>query len=221
MKKIVMIVALVFPFLNSAQTQEAEDVIQHSTLTSYDFRDKNLKGSMYVNDEPQVARISDSEKLYAMRFNAYQNEMEFERDGKPYFLPKRFNYKVVFEETGKTYKVFGYDDKKNQKKLGFFVVLHESPKLTLLAMERIEFEEQEKPQTGYHQYKPPTLRRIKDKLYIGYPNFMTSEVPAKKKDIIKLFGSRAKEIESYAKANRIGFKKGKDLAKLFAHFDTL
>jgi hypothetical protein len=202
------------------QKQMTEDIYTHFKISSYDTRSKELEGSMYINEEPEVAKLTDVEQLYALRFNAYVNEMEFEREGKTYFLQKKYNSDVTFQQSGKTYRVFSYD-KKNQKELGYFVVLHSGEKLYLLAMERIQYFEMVKPSSGYEKYKPPTLKRVKDKMYIGYPNHTTAELPTKKRDILQLFGSKSSEIESYAKKNRLSFKKGDDLASMFAYYDTL
>jgi hypothetical protein len=220
MKKIFIAILLVTPMILSAQKQETEDLYTHWKISTFDLRSRDLKGSMFINEEPELAKITESEKLYAMRFNAYVNEMEFERDGQSFFLHKRLNYSVVFQSSGKTYRVFGYDNK-GTTDLGFFVLLHEGKKISLLAMERIEYLEQKAPTTGYDKFRPPTLKRKKDVYYIGYPNGTTSELPTKKKEILKLFANKATDVDSFARKNKLSYKKGKDLQQLFAYYDSI
>jgi hypothetical protein len=200
---------------------ESEQILKHSvSVTSIDLRSKEVVGSAYVNDNLMPATLQNENIAYPMRYNAYEDEMEFEREGKFYNLNKVLNQEIIFVGSNKTYKVF-FDTDNGTTNLSYFVVLLQGDKISLLNKEKIKFFEAVKPKTGYDKYKPPTLKRVNDKLYIGYKNSTTTELPRKKKDILKLFSSKAGEIETYAKENKLGYKNTEDLIQIFSYFNTL
>ncbi|MFD0761801.1 hypothetical protein ACFQZW_06870 [Lutibacter aestuarii] len=200
---------------------ESEQILNHSvSVTSLDLRSKELVGSPYVNDDFFPAKIKGIETAYPMRYNAYEDEMEFEKEGKFYNFNKVLNQEVVFLATNKKYKLF-FDTENNDNSIGYFVVLFQGNKIDLLNKEKIKFFEAVKPKTGYDKYKPPTLKRVNDKFYIGYKNGTTTELPRKKQDVLKLFSEKSNDIQNYAKKNRLSFKDKEDLIQLFKYYNTL
>lgn len=197
-----------------------QDLLQGKTLTSFDFRSNELVGSIYVNEEFLLAKLSNREDQYLMRYNAYQDEMEFKKGDKIFNLSKNLNYLINFQGINKTYQVYNYIENKESVP-GFFVVLYNGDNISLLTKEKIKFYEEVKAKTGYDKYKPPTMRRLDDKFYIGYKKSVAKELPRKEKDILDLFGSKYAKIESYAKTNKLGFKKEEDLIQLFMYYDSL
>lgn len=205
----------------AGQITRNQDLLNdRNTIGAFDLRSKNLVGSSYVDDNFQPAKLSADETIYSMRFDAYQDEMEVEKDGKSFYLKKDYNYTATFLNQNKTYRVYNYDDK-NVMKDGFFVVLYSGDNISLLLKEKIKFYEEVEAKTGYEKYQPPKLKRESDQFYIGYKNYTTKEFPKKKKDIIKLFSSKSNEIESYAKKNKLGFKNSEDLIKIFTYYNSL
>ncbi len=186
----------------------------------YDNRPKDLVGSSYIDKRSYAAKISADSTIYSIRFDAYQDEMEIEKDDHKFYLRKAFNYTATFLETNKVYQVYNYEDQ-DQDRTGFFVVLFNGDKVSLLLKERIKFFEEVKAKSGYDKYQPPTLKRVKDKLYIGYKNNGANELPKKKNEILKLFSKKSKIIESFAKENKLGFKNKEDLIKIFTYYHTL
>lgn len=204
-----------------SQKTDSEQTLTHrTTVTSFDLRSKELVGSIYINENFLPAKLSNSPDQYLIRYNAYQDEMEVEKNGKSYQLVKNLNYSIDFEGINKSYQVYNYEEK-NETVSGFFVVLYKGEKLSLLLKEKIKFYEEVKAKTGYDKYIPPTLKRVNDEFYIGYKNSLAKELPNKKKDILNLFGSKANEIKSYMNENKLGFKSEGDLYKIFSYYDTL
>ncbi|HSQ47172.1 MAG TPA: hypothetical protein VLM44_09665 [Lutibacter sp.] len=212
---------LLFSFSGYCQKTDSEQTLVHRTsITSFDLRSKQLVGSIYINENFLPAKLSDSQNNYLVRYDAYQDEMEVEKNGNSYHLPKNLNYTVNFEGINKLYQVYNYS-KKNVTVPGFFVILFAGDKISLLRKEKIKFFEEVKAKTGYDKYKPPTLKRVDDEFYIGYKNSSAIALPSKKKDIISLFGSKAAEIESFVNENKLGFKSEEDLIKMFRFYSTL
>jgi len=195
-------------------------IIEMKSKIFYDKVPKDLIGSSYIDKIFHAAKISVDSTIYSIRFDAYQDEMEIEKGDHKFYLRKDFNYTTTFLGTNKVYQVYDYEDS-DQVRTGFFVVLVNGDRVSLLIKERIKFFEEVVARSGYDKYQPPTLKRVKDKLYIGYKNNETEELPKKKNEILKLFSNKSKNIESFAKENKLGFKNKKDLIKIFTYYHTL
>ena len=208
---------------NTCHSQVKSDqdlIIDMKSKFFYDNSQNDLVGSSYIDKIFQAAKISVDSTIYSIRFDAYQDEMEIEKDNQKFYLRKDFNYTATFLGTNKVYQVYDYEDT-DQDRTGFFVVLFNGDKVSLLMKERIKFFEEVIAKSGYDKHQPPTLKRVKDKLYIGYKNNETEELPKKKNEILKLFSNNSKNIESFAKENKLGFKNKKDLIKIFTYYHTL
>ena len=219
--KYTVITLLLLSLSGYSQKTDSEQTLVHRTsITSFDLRSKELVGSIYINEDFFPAKLSNSQDQYLVRYNAYLDEMEFEKNGNAYHLSKNLNYSINFEGINKTYQVYNYLEKKETVP-GFFVVLYSGDNISLLIKEKIKFYEEVKAKTGYDKYKPPTLKRVSDEFYIGYKNSVAKELPSKKKGILDLFASKANEIESFANENKLGFKNREDLIQIFKYYDTL
>lgn len=172
----------------------------------------------YINDLFLPAKVNNSKKIFNIRYNAYKDQMEIEENDAIYFLPKNIGFTINFLNIGKVYQVFR-DSLKNKK--SYFVLLFKGNKLSLLLKERIDIQTRFVARKGYVGYLPPTFKHIKGKLYVGYKNNTSQELPKKKKDILKFFSSKSKEIELFAKNNNYRFKKQKDLIELFKFYNSL
>ncbi len=111
--------------------------------------------------------------------------------------------------------------KKKTTNKGFFVVQYIGTELSLFLKEKIKLYDEVPPKAGFSQYEPPKLGRVKDKLFIGYGDNTAIELPNKKKDVLKLFSSKNSKIQSYAKENKLGFKKEKDLIQILKYYNSL
>lgn len=219
--KFIVLMLTFFSISGYCQKTDSEQTLVHRTsITSFDLRSKELVGSIYIDENFLPAKLSDSQNNYLIRYDAYQDEMEVEKNGNNYHLSKNPNYTINFEGTNKSYQVYNYSSK-NEIIPGFFVILYKGDKISLLRKEKIKFFEEVIAKTGYDKYKPPTLKRIDDKIYIGYKNSSAIELPSKKKDILYLFASKTNEIESFAKENNLGFKSEEDLIKIFNFYHSL
>lgn len=220
-KNYVLLAILLFGISSYCQkTDSGQTLVHRSNITSFDLRSKELVGSIFINEDFLPAKLSDSQEHYLLRYNAYQDEMEVEKNDNIFHLSKNLNYSITFEGTNKTYQVYTYSEK-NEIVPGFFVVLYNGEKISLLLKEKIKFYDEVKAKTGYDKYKPPTLKRVNDGFYIGYKNSSTKEFPSRKKDILNIFASKAGQIESYAKKNKLDFKNKEDLIQIFRYYDSL
>jgi hypothetical protein len=202
------------------KTDSEQTLVDRTSITTFDLRSKELVGSIYINEAFLPAKLSYSQDQYLIRYNAYQDEMEIEKNGNPYHLSKNLSYSIYFEGINKTYQVYNYLNNKETVP-GFFVVLFNGDNISLLIKEKIKFYDEVKAKNGYDKYVPPTLKRVDDKFYVVFKNNPAIALPNKKKEVISLFESKGSAIESYAKINNLGFKNREDLIKICKYYDTL
>ena len=228
MTKHISIILVFIYFLLSNNTsygqQEPIDgfINEYNRITHIDFGSNsiNIVGSRYINEGFLPGIFAKNNKVYLFRYNAYLDEMEFQIDNKKYALIRKFNSPIVFTISNKKYQVYEYPTDEKVKE-GYFVVLFVGDKLSLLLREKIIFQSEVKAKSSYHEYKPASLVRSKDKLFIGYKNNKAAELPKKKKDFFALFSSKSKEVEKHAKSNGLSIKKTDDLVKIFTYYDSL
>jgi hypothetical protein len=200
-------------------SQNINDMI-YTLKINADNEYKNLVGSPYINPEFLLATLPDSNKAYMMCFNAYKDEMEIKIDNQQMYIIKKVDFPITFMNQKKVYQVFEFD-KSGETQNGFFVVLFNKNGIYLLLKEIIKFVPEAPAKSGYDEYRPPSLVRSKDNYYIGYKNNVAIELPSKKSEFYSLFGSKSKEIEDYAKENKLGYKSTEDLVKIFTYYSSL
>ncbi len=201
-------------------SSDNETLINENDLVTIDLTSKVLVGTSYIINEFIPGKISNQNRVYLMRYNAYKDLMEMELESKRYYIPLSTSYSVTFESLNKTYQVLDYKEKEITKK-GLFVVVFLGNEISLFLKEKIVFFEEVVAKTGYDKYVPPTLKRVDDKFYVVFKNNTAIALPNKKKEVISLFESKGSAIESYAKINNLGFKNREDLIKIFKYYDTL
>jgi len=220
-KTLIIIITLLFNNYVFSQEVKNDEIVNRSTsITSFDARPKNLVGSEYITKDYLPAKLVDNDEIFSIRYNAYQDEMEVRKNGQEYSLPKTFDNTITFINSKKEYAVFEYVAG-NSSKNGFFVVLFKGNKVSLILKEKIKLLDEVKPNTGYEKYKPPTLKREKDKLFLAYKNNTTTKLPSKKKDFFNLFSTNSKVVEAYVKENKLGIKNQEDLIKIFQFYSSL
>ncbi|MCB0460183.1 MAG: hypothetical protein KDC74_09250 [Flavobacteriaceae bacterium] len=225
MKKYFVSSIVIFLFLSNisihCQVSNNQQILNdRNTVTSVDLRSKKLEGSPYINKIFLPAKLETDGNIYSMKYNAYQDEMEVEKDGKQFNLIKKINHKITFLNDNKIYSPYSFKEN-NEYKVGFFVVLLEDKKISLFLKEKVKLYDEVKPKTGYEKYQPPKLKRMDDSFYISYDSKIAVQVPKKKKEILALFSGKADDVESYAKKNKLGFNKKDDLIKICTYYSTL
>ncbi|MET2983735.1 hypothetical protein [Aureibaculum conchae] len=203
------------------KTMTTANLHDFSTLLSTtDLRDKDVKGNVYINAEFSPAKLSNNKTIYSANYNAYQDQIVINANGKKFTVAKSFDNTVTFLNDNKVYKAYNYEEH-GKNKTGFFVVLTLGKELSLLNKERIKFYEEKEAHSGYDSYIPPTFKRESDELFLGFKDYSAKKVPNKKKHIFKLFKDKGKEVEKFAKDNKLNPKKENDLIKLVMYYNTL
>lgn len=222
MKKLVVLF-LMFSVTAFAQVMEIGNLQDALTLKNdigvkYAHLDPNVKGSPFIQKDLQNVTIQGN-KLKA-RYNANQDYMELEKEGKTvFFMPAiEYRYEVVFTDLNVSYRAFEHE----KLKYTFFRILANKDKAYLLCKEFVKLKPEVKPKSNFEVYKPAKFERKKDVFFFKFKdNDRVVELPTKKSKFAKVFGNNASKIKSFLKKERINLKKEKDLIKVFNYYSSL
>ncbi len=183
---------------------------------------KNLKGTVgtpYIEDF-SLARIPGYNQNYLIRYDAYKDQMQAKNPENQIIILNKDNISEVIFSNQSKYKIFNYTLDKLKKK-GYLKVLYEGEKITLLKKETVKFYPAREATSSYQQDKKASYKRASDIYFVL--NNVTGEINSfyKKKDFIKLFPEKKKDIESLIKSNKIKFNKEKSLTELITNLNTL
>lgn len=219
-----LIIGIVFIQLTHSQAiiRLGEDITRSNNfrVKSFDHFNMPTKGSPYLYKD-RIAEVSLLTKTCSINFDAYNNQMEINKDGKTYYLPRNnFNYTINFTNINKTYKLFKYETNKEIKP-GFFLCLVKKNNAFLLKKEWIKKYEAKKATHGYEKSTPITFKRMKGSHYLCFDNINAIKTPSSKKQFKSLFKKNKKEISIFMKKNNLNHKKEQDLIKIFNYYASI
>ncbi len=189
---------------------------EYALISSIDFAEidrtsKKVLGSSYINENFIPGNITDNDLVFLFRYNAYKDIMEVELKGKPYYLPKTnlSTYSIDFFGIDKVYQILNFKENKETNKC-FFVAVYLGDKVSLYLKEKVKLYKEVPAKLGFTRYEPAKLERVKDELFFVI-NETAHKIPKRKKDVLKFFSDKEKEMESFSKKNKIDYKSQKDL----------
>lgn len=222
MKKL-LIALLLLPAIAFSQQLQINNIQDVMTLKNdiegkYNAFDSSVKGSPFIHSELQNVTIQG----LAMkgRYNANQDYIELDKDGKTvFFLPAiEYRYEVVFTDLNTTYQAFEYE----KFKYGFFKILAKKENAFLLCKEFIKYKAEVKPKSTFETYRAAKLERKKDTYYFKFSDQdLVVELPTSKSRFLKVFKNNASSIKSFIKKEKLSIKKKDDLVEIFKYYNTL
>jgi hypothetical protein len=153
-----------------------------------------------------------------MRFNIFNDEMEIKLEGqeKVYAVsPEKRIGKIAFQKD--TFVVADYEFKRKII-AGFFMVLAHG-KVDLLEKPRVEFREKEVDK-GFVEPEPDRFIRLQDEYYIRKNGKMAEKLPNLKK-VIEFIGDHQKDLEIYAKENKISSGNIEEMIQFVSFYNSL
>lgn len=210
---------LVFSFSMTIQSQMIrvngyETALSPKTSAELPEELKKIEHKKYLTQDYKPAYIDDFEEQTFLRYNIYEDQMQFIKGGNLYDLQKEVGRTIRFTDNT-VYQVYQLNGKEQ------FFLIHTSGDYSLLAKHSVRFVEGKKATTGYNKDKPADFKRKKDKLYLMVSGKGLVEVPKKKKDFYKLFGSDSGTVKNYMNKNKLSFKKAKDVKKVVQFLNGL
>lgn len=195
-------------------------------LTTKDFSSETLRMSKtlgdesYINGSPFIqekfspARVTGYDgQLYLARFNAYNSQMIVDLGDKKIALDNSMFYEVTFTKTNKTYRTYSYNFENKKLKNGFLVVVKENDDFALLKEEKVTYIDVVPAATTYQVDKPAKYDRDTDRYYVAFGDSVYF-LPSKRKDLLKQFPTKSKELKTFLKDNKVSLKDENDLAEL-------
>lgn len=173
-----------------------------------------IDGNPYINSKnfEQVTIEGYSKNIQNLRYNGYEDEMEFEDGGQVYYANKEDGLKIEFKDFKKTYQILNYSyDSKNR--FGYLVLLVENPKYSLYKREKVELLKGEKSPNAYSKDANDYYAKERD-LYLVKKEAEFFKFPKNSKEFIARFAVDQSEFEKFVKTNKLSFSKEDDMIKM-------
>ena len=188
-------------------------------------QNSSIKGSKYLNEDFISTKISSMpDQVFGVRYNIYDDEMEFQgADNTVYALNKNNDsVKITFTATNESYTIFNYIDEDGRQKKGYFIKLNNEGENLILKKHKIVFFEEQASKTGYDAPKPAMYKSVKDRIYIKLGNKEAVILPTKKKKLVKtLFPENSKIILNFINSNNIKLSNEADLITFVTYLNSL
>lgn len=215
--KILTLSFLCFSLYSFGQTVSNYDV---SSNVLYDMgrelkaKADKIDGSKYTSDAFEPANINFLEnQTVLVRYNAYDDEIEFSRNGKNFNLIKTSQIEVKFIKSNKTYVYTEYFSKNLNKVFGYLVQLNKKDNYSIYLRESVSLIPGKEAVTGYEVSRAAFFQPNKEEFLIEIDGKITT-IPKKKKEFLILFGDKSTAVETFIKTNKLNYSSKEDLIKL-------
>lgn len=179
---------------------------------------ENIVGSQYFDEEfkPSKVIINDTISYNAMlRYNAYVDEIEIEKDDKISGLFKREYLSAIID--GQEFSIKEYETNNTNKK-GYFIKL--VPGETALYKKTTKKYNPAKPaKSTYTKDIPPSFSDETSYYILSTNNAKLTAIKLKQKSILELL-TRDAELKQFIKENNLDLKKELDLIRLFKYYNN-
>jgi hypothetical protein len=217
--KSVSFIFLFFVSILSAQNPGGFQISNNSNMV-FDFgRELNpvaedIKGSKYNVDVFQPASISIiPNQTIHVRYNIYDDEIEFKNEGKIFNLVKTNDIEVILISSNTIYKYTNYIDDSGTENFGYLMFLLKGDRVSFFAKESITLVQRKPAVNSYTSDEPAYFRKNKEDYYIQI-NSTIKLLPKKKKDFLALFGEKSTALEAFMKTNKLSNSSKEDLIKI-------
>ena len=185
---------------------------------------EQIEGSMYYNEafvEGQIYYEAKTMAKASMRYNAYTDQIEIKRPGKPQSEALLQDSKVSGNINGERYYYLEYANKKGDLVQGYLVSTWKGKNYHMYERRSKAFKAGQVQKTSMHL---PTPDKFVDRnaFYVSKSGETPVYMNTSKKGIALLFGKEnEKEIKSYIKKNRLDLSMKRDLTYLLLYADSM
>jgi hypothetical protein len=175
-----------------------------------------LEKKKYLSYTYDLASVDNYDTKAYVRYNIFDDQMEFVKDESIYYLAKEVGRQVKFINTKDVYRVY-----EMKGELHFFK-MYVSGENSLIAKQKIRYIDAKVATSGYDRARPANYKRLKDDIYLAKGNKELVELSGKKKkEFYKAFGDKEDQIKTYMKENKLGYKNVDDLEKIVTYYNSL
>ena len=194
-------------------------------LMAFNKKDVKAIGSPYTSEKFTPATISAlPNKTVKARYNAYDDEIEIRinDDNIQQFNKNIKNVIITFLLDDTVFTSLKYINPNDGLQTGYFVTLTEAnTKAKLYLKKEIRFVKAKPAVSGYDIDKPAEFKENSDTFFVSINGAYARELPAKKKEIAKLFPENSKVILDYIKENKIKTSREADLINLINYINSI
>jgi hypothetical protein len=183
-------------------------------------------GSPYLYEEFVPAKVNEIEMTHFIRFNVFDNNIEFKGDdGLVYSMTKPNDYSIkLMDGSNKVYETHDYDDGKKTIGNTFFERIYMNGKFSLFFKEMIEYIPVKIAKNSFETNRPAKFINTKGEYYLL--DFDTDEkvlikLPNKEKQILKLFNDHATAVKNHIKKEGLRIDNKNDLIRILDYYFTL
>lgn len=182
------------------------------------------KGTPYMQEDFTTANIAPVNKVYMVRYNVHQDEMEVKQAGDEVLvMAKKKNFTVKEHSNNRTYKILEKANSDVQNDLGYYITLQTNDNLSLYRKNCKKLVTRKR--NTYGSTAASHVAEFKDmrcEFYIEKGNNgVAIKLPKKKKALLALFPEKKEQIATYIKKNRIKLHKEKSVKKLIDYINTI
>jgi hypothetical protein len=184
-----------------------------------------IEGNKLLDSKPNVdgtpylypfmnAKVKDVAGVTKMRYNAYNDEVEYQTENGDLALLKQPKFgDIYFTEYDLHLKLVNYNYN-NATITGYLFELVDKPNLKIYKREHINYYDAKTARNSYDAGSPPSFKVAEPVYFIQKNGGPITELPSNKKKLIALFPDKKEAIIQYFKNNKGDFSKKNDLEKL-------
>ena len=202
MKKVIFILSFgIFSIIANAQMTLQSG--GEGTLTfrkSADFNDAAIAGSRYLTEQYQNTKVNKGTQNFLIRYNAYNDVMEYKNGSDILELVKDKNTHFEFQN-GAIYELFKYEFN-NKTVERYHRVLVSNKNATISKYQSIKLIPASKAANSYESDKQATYKENEEIFFLTYNN-QTFEFDGKQKSLEKIISGKSDAIKAFYKQNKI------------------
>lgn len=202
MKKVILIFSIgIFSITANAQMTLQGDAMGSLTFRkSADFNDAAIAGSRYLSEQFQNAKVNKGSQNFLVRYNAFNDLMEYKNGADILELIKNKNTYFEFQD-GTVFELFKYEINKKELER-YHKVLVNNKNVTISKYQSIKLIPASKAANSYESDKQATFKE-NDQAYFITHNNVTVEFDGKQKSLEKIITGKSDAIKAFYKENKI------------------
>jgi len=189
------------------------------------LKDNEIEGSPYLNNDFIKGYVVTIDSLkyidIPLRYNIYNDEIEFEQNANVFALDNPLNYNEISIGTHIfLYLAFESGSGDNQNKSTYFEVLNPTQDLLLLKRFGVQFNKVTSAQ-GYVEAQPANFKKTPERFYLKFKNNELAKEVGNLKSTLSMFSDRSDEIASFIKKRKLKLRKEEDLITIVNYYNGL
>jgi hypothetical protein len=189
-------------------------------LQSKAIEKQKATGSQYIYEGFVPAHL-EGQRLTLIRYNAYLDQIEV-KDATDNISTLVATEGVVISTTDKrqAYVFLPFTDENGERAFGYLNLLSDNANVKIYSRSRVYLQAEKESKSGYDSYRPESYKKGATKYFIKVGEKPIVNI-SKKKELMKLFPGKEKQIEGYFDNNKVSLSNDEDLQKLGVFLNSI